>query len=322
MAQARKVTLRRDGNQVSVGVTRDDACGLAERVVTYTGALPDLTALVVGSGGGDYEPCYAGNGVGSISNLELKLLTGPERCPAGEVLCGDGSAAPACVDTSSSNEHCGACGNACGVGEICSAGVCAVEAPNITWLSLEGDRAPAGLAANAELGINGQFFPDVDSCVSYEWDPATRCISGTLCDLGRNYENFGMSVIFDLVHAVGDDDTTLLWNPADFGVRGLAWELSGTAPKLQVWVLDMDPSWNGQCTSPLCRISGPGDGTPNAALVQQLLFDDMVKDAWGFNGIRYEFDPAAMFGFELNIPTEQAAGESFEFCIERVGLIR
>lgn len=40
-------------------------------------------------------------------------------CNAGETACGS-----SCVDTASSNEHCGQCGKACDANETCSAGAC------------------------------------------------------------------------------------------------------------------------------------------------------------------------------------------------------
>ncbi len=56
---------------------------------------------------------------GSVDAGDPDMDGGP-GCGAGEMRC-DGS----CVDTSSSADHCGMCGRACAVGEVCAAGECA-----------------------------------------------------------------------------------------------------------------------------------------------------------------------------------------------------
>jgi hypothetical protein len=46
-------------------------------------------------------------------------------CPMGQVRCaGGGIMLPACVDTQTSNTHCGMCGSACPTGTTCMAGAC------------------------------------------------------------------------------------------------------------------------------------------------------------------------------------------------------
>jgi Stigma-specific protein, Stig1 len=320
-AKPRRLTLRRNGNRLSLAVARDDGCGVAERTVDYSGALGDLPALLIGFGGGNFAGCDPWSGAGTISNLELRLLDDPEHCPDTQALCAGASGAPSCVDITTSNEHCGSCGHACAANEVCSSGICNTDDPGITWLSLDGDRAPNDRAPNAELGLNGLFYPVTDPCVTLDWNPETRCATGTLCELGRNYENFGVILAFDFLRS-SDNGSARVWDPESAGVRGLAWEISGTAPGLQVWILNMDPSWNGECAGADCAITGGGDGTPKAALQGKLSFDDLVKDNWGFNAIRYTFDPKAVYGFEFNLPTEQASGEPFAFCVDRVGVIR
>ena len=45
--------------------------------------------------------------------------TAGPTCPSGQADCGEG-----CTDLSSNDFHCGACGNACDVGQVCQDGVC------------------------------------------------------------------------------------------------------------------------------------------------------------------------------------------------------
>jgi hypothetical protein len=126
------VILERRGNEVSVGVARDDACGMATKTVAYSGALAELPALVIGFGGAHFETCPAHYGAGRVADLRLRLLENPARCPAGAEVCGRDTQQPTCVDTRRSSEHCGSCDDACSANEVCAGGRCACSmAPGI-----------------------------------------------------------------------------------------------------------------------------------------------------------------------------------------------
>lgn len=321
----RKMRLRREGYQVSLGVARDDGCGFAERTINYSGALPDLPALLVGFGGGDFAGCAPRAGAGTITNLELRLLDDPQQCSGTKELCGGGSQEPSCVDTANSVEHCGACGHACAASEVCKNGTCAADVTNITWLAFDDSaRARSDQAPNGDLGIDGLLFNDTGPCAVLNWDPQTRCATGTLCSPGVDFNNWGISLNFNF-RTTGDPGSplTLPWDPNAVGARGIAWEISGSAPGLQLWVLNMDPVWNGRCTSLLCDLFAAPDGTPSPALHGQLYFDQMVKDDWGTNGgLHYTFDPKAAFALQFKLPSAGSANASFAFCIDRLGIIR
>jgi len=196
----------------------------------------------------------------------------------------------------------------------------------ITWLSFEGSAARAMSAPNSELGIDGILYGYSDSCATLSWDKATRCATGTLCAPGASFANWGVAVGFDF-NNTGDEgmpaNTKRVWNPSEHGVRGVAWELTGTAPALQLWVLNMDPSHHGECSDSLtCDIAGPPDGAPTPQLNGQLLFSNMRKDDWGGSGIAYTFDPAAVHALQFKLPAVIAGAASFSFCVNRVGVIR
>jgi hypothetical protein len=55
----------------------------------------------------------------SLCNPPPQSTTDPPICPTGQACC-DGF----CIDVSDSQEHCGACGNACLRGTTCCSGVC------------------------------------------------------------------------------------------------------------------------------------------------------------------------------------------------------
>lgn len=320
----RKMRLRREGDRVTLGVARDYGCGFAERTISYAGALPDLSAVLVGFGGADFASCKARSGAGTLSNLELRLLDDPKQCPANKRLCGGASQEPSCVDTTNSVEHCGACGHACAANQVCKDGSCAAEVTDISWVTFDDNgRAPADRAPNGDLGIDGLLVGHPDDCAAFSWDPKTRCATGTLCGPGLRSENSGVAINFNFRTTGGaDSPLTLPWDPSGVGVRGVAWEVSGRAPGLQVWALNMDPAWIGQCNSVLCDIAGPADGTPKPALHGQLFFDDMAKDNWGLNGVRYTFDPKALVALQFKLPIATIGGRSFQFCIDRLGVIR
>ena len=116
--------------------------------------------------------------------------------------------------------------------------------------------------------------------------------------------------------------TKLVWDPRDVGVKGFAWRIRGEAPAAQLWVLNMDPQFGGACPEETCEIAGPPDGNDAIALDGHLLFTSMNKDDWGGGGVPYDFDPGLVHALQLKLPTVRARGESFDFCIEALGVVR
>ena len=85
----------------------------------------------------------------------------PEACKATETPCGG-----ACVDTQHDRANCGTCGNGCGPGEECSAGVCAVACPT-------GQGACGGLCVNIDT--------DPTNCGKC----GNKCASGQVCSASK-----------------------------------------------------------------------------------------------------------------------------------------
>ncbi len=210
-------------------------------------------------------------------------------------------------------------GSAGTTGQAGSGGV-----PHITWLDLSGSKAPSSSTTNAALGIQGWFYAYDDGCSKLTWDDTGRCASGKLCD-PANLDNWGISVGFDFRYTGANGtppNTKFTWNPEDFAARGVAWHIRGTAPQIQVWVLNMASSWHGQCNVMSCEISGPPDGVAPAALNGELDFDNMVKDYWGGSGTDYTFDPAAVFALQFKIAAVKVGATEFNFCIDELGIVR
>ena len=197
--------------------------------------------------------------------------------------------------------------------------------PHITWLELRGSKAPSSFPTNDDLGIEGLFYPYDDGCSKLVWDDSTRCASGKLCDPAVSLDNWGISIGFDFRNT-GPQGTPanakLTWNPNDFKAHGVAWRIRGTAPKLQVWVLNMAPGWEGVCTGMPCEIDGPPDGIAPAALNGELDFRSMEKDNWGGSGIPYTFDPAAVHALQFKIAAVEVGTADFNFCIDALGIVR
>jgi hypothetical protein len=146
-----------------------------------------------------------------------------------------------------------------------------------------------------------------------------------LCDAGPSFENWGVAVGFDFNNTgpSGEPpDAKLLWDPRDVSAQGVAWSVSGDAPGLQVWVLNMDPMFGGQCTAETCEILGPPDGVAAAPKKGELLFASMQKDDWGGSGERYTYDPALVHALQLKIATIVTGPQPFSFCIDALGIIR
>lgn len=195
--------------------------------------------------------------------------------------------------------------------------------PKVDWLTFVGSDAPSGQGVNGSLGINGVLYAYADTCATLNWNAQTRCASGKLCE-PANGANWGIAVGFDFRNTGPGGtppDTKQLWNPNDVGALGVAWEISGTAPSLQIWVLNMDPIWGGQCNTMSCDIAGPPDGIWTPPRAGQLLFSNMEKDDWGGSGIPYVYDPAKVHALQFKLPAIIAGAASFSFCVEGVGVI-
>jgi hypothetical protein len=197
--------------------------------------------------------------------------------------------------------------------------------PGVTWLSLEGNLAPASLEPNGELAIDGRFYAYADDCATLDWDPETRCATGTLCAAGPNFQNWGIAVgfYFDAT-GPGDTppDTKYTWNPTTVGAEGVAWRISGDAPALALWVLNMDSAFGGECAEEFCEIVGAPDGTSTPKLQGTLSFGSLHKDDWNGSGIDYEFDPAAVHALQFKLPAIVAGAAEFSFCIDELGIVR
>ncbi len=282
------------------------------------GLLPPLSAeggaagQALGAAGSDAssdagEPAGgAGSSAGSASGGTAASATGgagasPSGGTAGSASSGGGN---------------GGGGNA-GAGGIVGGGG---SLARVTWLELDGSRAPSSEAVNDELGIEGQLYAYADDCATLEWDAATRCASGKLCQAGLDYANWGVAVGFDFNSA--GDGTKLLWDPREHGVKGFAWRITGSAPALQVWVLNMDPSFDGECSAETCEIPGPPDGDDAPPLLGQLLLSRMEKDDWGGSGVPYAFDPSLVYALQIKLPAIRLAADRFDFCVEALGVIQ
>lgn len=197
--------------------------------------------------------------------------------------------------------------------------------PRVSWLSLAGDEAPATLEPNRELGIHGTFYAYSDSCAEVAWEAQTRCVSGRLCDPNVEPDAWGVAIGFNFRTTGSSDtppDSTLLWNPDDMKAQGVSWRVTGKAPGLQVWVLNMDPSWQGECAAQSCDIEGPPDGVDVAALQGELLFAQMLKDYWGGVGVDYDYDPARVHALQFKLPAIRVHAATFDFCLDALGIIR
>lgn len=196
----------------------------------------------------------------------------------------------------------------------------------VTWLSLQGSEAPASEGPNGDLHIAGRFYAYADDCAELHWDDASRCAWGQLCDpLGG--ENWGIAVGFDFNNS-GEEGSPAnakrTWDPRDVGALGVAFKIGGQAlaPGFQIWVLNMDSVWGGECTAMTCEIAGPPDGRRLLPLEGELWFDNMQKDDWGGSGLRYEYDPAAVYALQLKLPAIEVHAASFNFCVDALGIIR
>lgn len=256
------------------------------------------------------DDCVYVPGVGGSGNSGGSGDSGGSGNPAG----GTGNHAGG-VNSSAGTSHSGGSGGAQS-GELTT---------GTNWLTLVADGAPPDQGVNPKLKINGVLYAYGDGCATVNWDPGSRCVSGELCLSSET--NWGVAVGFDFNNsgATGTPpDTKHAWNANAVGAKGLAWSGTSSTPHgLQVWVLNMDPSYNGACSAMSCDINGPPDGTATAKSTGQLSFAGMIKDDWGGTGVAYTFDATDISAMQFKIPAPLVSLDmGYELCINELGVIR
>jgi len=194
-----------------------------------------------------------------------------------------------------------------------------VSGPN--WLSLNGDRAPSTAGVNGKLGIEGVFYAYADACstAAMTWDPNTRCISGTTCAADTDGVNWGVAIGFDFNNVASVKHA---WNATTAGVTGITWKNYSSANPMQVWIQNMDPSFNGNCSTMNCSINAPPDGVSSTAPGSGLFtFANMVKDDWGPSAGSYVFNPANVSALQFKL-SAQPSPTDYRLCVDALGVIR
>ncbi|HEY5956496.1 MAG TPA: hypothetical protein VIV60_08090 [Polyangiaceae bacterium] len=287
------------------------------------GATNDSTSSV--PRGGDATTSTPGNGGaspgsgGSTSVASTSASGGITARGGSSSAVGGTSAASATGGSTSSSATGGAAGASTGAAPV----------SGINWLTFEEDWADVTMEPNRSFNISGVVYAYADSCATMTWDPINRCISGTLCTPGASYQNWGVAIGFDF-HNTGETGTPanakLAWDPAAVNARGVAWQLSGSAPGLELWVLQMDPKWAGTCTADSCEIAGPpyGYGPIGSTESGSMSFTSTASwyhDDWGGSGTVYSPKLADTVSLQFKLPAIVAGGQSYKLCISRLGII-
>jgi len=190
------------------------------------------------------------------------------------------------------------------------------------YLGLDGSTAPG---SGNSYGIDGGFYAVGDGCSTINWNAATRCASGTLCAKDPPYYlNWGAEIALNLNsnngYEYGYDSTAN-------GVTGFFWEVTGTAPGMQVWV--PITANLGAClqTTNACELQEPPWGNPtptmgpggnNFVMIQT---PNMSYDNWGL-GYTYPppWDPTRLHSIQWKLPAQDFA-TPFSLCVQKVGVI-
>ncbi len=181
------------GNACASGeVCSDGACGLTCAAdLTTCGGTTDVDAGTGDAGTGDAGTGDAGTGDAGTSD-------------AGTGDAGTGGGAPYCADLTTDRDNCGACGNVCADGYICSASTCVLSCAlgqadcSDTCVDLQtddgncgtcGTACPSGQVCsggtcNATCG-GGTPTLCGTSCVNTDTDRANCGTCGTACDSGQ-----------------------------------------------------------------------------------------------------------------------------------------
>ncbi|MBM4360526.1 MAG: hypothetical protein FJ096_20665, partial [Deltaproteobacteria bacterium] len=121
------------------GCTKDIDCK-GDRICA-SGECVDSSTASTGSAGGGGSASTGGNGSGgsggtpsasSASASSSAASTGSgQMCDCGKIDCGG-----SCVDTATSNDHCGGCGKACAFNETCVSAKCQANlGPGYSWVA-------------------------------------------------------------------------------------------------------------------------------------------------------------------------------------------
>ncbi len=174
------VVEQRSAARTPLAACNDDACSTQSTVTSTLAAGAGLHTIYVDG----YNAAAAG-----AYTLSLRFGT----CTTGQTLCGAG-----CVDLQTSATNCGACGNACGTGQVCTAGRCGCPTGQLlcgtTCVTATTDRNNCGRCGNvcpaaqtctagACACATGQNLCG-SACVNLQSDAANCGTCGTVCPTG------------------------------------------------------------------------------------------------------------------------------------------
>jgi hypothetical protein len=150
-------------------------------------------AFLVACGGG-------GAGVGGSGTTSTSGTATGDGCDRGLVRC-DG----ACVDVEADDAHCGACGSACGAGEVCAYRACQ---PNSIYCA---DGGGLGLTCAGQCILPAESLDHCGACGN-ACDAASYCGEGGAC---KPWQGDGTSCASPIVLAETGNFSVEFWFPAD-----------------------------------------------------------------------------------------------------------
>lgn len=201
--------------------------------------------------------------------------------------------------------------------------------PGENWIHIENSWADPGMPPNGLLKVSGAMYAYKDDCSNISYDAVNGCISGTLCMPDSTGANWGAGIGFDFSNT-GENgvpaNTKAPWDATAIGAVGFGWKLHDRggytgAPNLKVWITNMDPSWNGQCSADDCGINGPPDGESDPAFTGTVRFSSMVKDNWGGSGTKYTFDPKNILAIQFKVSASESDKTDVYFCVDGISII-
>ncbi len=197
--------------------------------------------------------------------------------------------------------------------------------PGVTWLSLDGDLAPASLEPNGELAIDGRFYAHADDCATLNWDPETRCATGTCA---RRVPTFRTGASPSASTSTPRDPTARRPIPSIPGTRPRSARKAspGASAATPLRWRCGSSTWTPRTGANAPKNSARSSGhptEPHASCSRARCRSAACrKDDWNGSGIDYEFDPAAVHALQFKLPAIVAGAAEFSFCIDDLGLVR